>query len=266
MSARPHESVCIAVIDAIVSLGTADDGSVDRYELESTALRREEFAKTALSRYGQDHTLPQGEGERYNAIGDGLLLLAAEAVTWLLAKGNLAEADSGRVRLSKPLKVDGKPYVPGAAREEDLFHSIRRVTPKRLELIQQSMAELGDLREYFPVLRDTEGNVVDGRHRLEIDPNWPAMQIRVPVDLRVAAAVAANRTNAWSLEDWKRLKHHREISHGSREAGRTIVRLALLEDAARPDREIARLTGVSHHTVASVRRELEETGQVATTY
>ena len=46
---------------------------------------------------------------------------------------------------------------------------------------------------------------MDGRHRREIDPEWPASRMRVSAEQRVAAAAAANRTNAWSERDWKTL-------------------------------------------------------------
>src|SRR5208282_3278886 len=46
------------------------------------------------------------------------------------------------------------------------------------------------------------------------------------------------------------------------EAVRTLIRLALLEDASRSDREIGRLVGCSQTTVGQVRRDLEETDQI----
>jgi len=44
---------------------------------------------------------------------------------------------------------------------------------------------------------------------------------------------------------------------------RELIKAALLEDAARSDRAIAKLGGVSHHTVADIRAPLEATGQIA---
>lgn len=139
----------------------------------------------------------------------------------------------------------------------------RRVTTARKELIQESIRRLGDLRDYFPVLLDEQGNVVDGRHRREIDPDWPASRMRVPADQRVAAAAAANRTNAWSERDWKTLLDKVTETTGRKtEAVRTLIGLALREDASRSDREIGRLVGCDHKTVTAVRRELEETGEI----
>lgn len=139
----------------------------------------------------------------------------------------------------------------------------RRVTTARKELILESIRQLGDLRDYFPVLLDEQGNVVDGRHRREIDPEWPASRMKVPAEQRVAAAAAANRTNAWSERDWKTLLDKVTETTGRKtEAVRILIRLALLEDASRSDREIGRLVGCSQTTVGQVRRDLEETDQI----
>ena len=140
----------------------------------------------------------------------------------------------------------------------------RRVTTARKELILESIRQLGDLRDYFPVLLDVQGNVVDGRHRREIDPTWPASPTRVPTERRLAAAAAANRTSAWSERDWNALLERvTEITGKKTEAVRTLIRLALLEDASRSNVAISRLVGCAPNTVQPVREELEETSQIA---
>ena len=139
----------------------------------------------------------------------------------------------------------------------------RRVTTARKELILESIRQLGDLRDYFPVLLDEQGNVVDGRHRREIDPEWPASRMRVPAEQRVAAAAAANRTNAWSERDWKTLLEKVTEATGRKtEAIRTLIRLALLEDANRSNRTIAKLVGCDDKTVAAVRAALEGSAEI----
>jgi hypothetical protein len=261
---KPSDEVAIAVLDAVLEV-FRDGGSV-RAELEASALRREVFANVALHRYLQDHPGEQQltEGERYNAVDSGLATLAGEAVGWLLEGGYLAEASDKRIRIgSKQFKVGGKSYVPGTGREEDLFHSIRRVTPKRLALIKASIEALGDLRNYFPILVDEGGNIVDGRHRHAIDKDWPVDRHRiVKSGDRLLVAQAANRGNSWNEEDWKRLRVHREFSVGARAASRDLARIALLEDASRSNRDIGRLVGCDHKTVEAVRGELENTGEI----
>ncbi len=139
----------------------------------------------------------------------------------------------------------------------------RRVTTARKELILESMRQLGDLRDYFPVLLDEQGNVVDGRHRREIDPDWPASRTRVPAEKRLAVAAAANRTNGWSEKDWKALLDRVTETTGRKtEAVRTLTRLALLEDASRSNATIAGLVEAAITTVANVRKELESRGEI----
>ena len=118
------------------------------------------------------------------------------------------------------------------------------------------------------MLLDEQGNVVDGRHRREIDPDWPASRTRVPAEKRLAAAAAANRTNGWSEKDWKALLDKVTETTGRKtEAVRTLIRLALLEDANRSNRDHCRTGRVQPDPLsASVRRELEETAQIATVY
>lgn len=139
---------------------------------------------------------------------------------------------------------------------------LRNVTEARLSLIRESIETVGDLRKYFPVLEDTEGNVIDGHHRRTIDPSWPAASPKVQPDDRVAVALAANQSNAWSKKEWKELHEKAELAHGKAEATRVMIRLRLLEDAARSDRTIANLVSCYHTTVAPVRAELQLSGGI----
>lgn len=269
---RPADEVTAAVLDTLTEMSLGEDGGVRRGELEERAVRPEAFANIAVERYRTDHPGEElDETGRMTAVTHGTQLLADEAVTWMLEQGHLAETAPGTVRLgSKPLKIrafgesdkNRKQYIPGVNRERDLFSGMRRVTPGRLELIRQSIAELGDLRHFFPVLMDDQGNVVDGRHRRAYDPEWPASKAVVPSEIRVAVATAANRSNAWTKEDWARLLQHRQHVSGRREAIRTLGRLALLEDPKRSDREISRLIGCSQTTIGTIRAELERTVQI----
>jgi protein gp37 len=259
---KPRESVCAAILDAVV-LDAGEDGRASREKLEQTAVRSEAFANVAWHRWLTDHPdVPDVShlkpGEQSNAIDEGLRLLAAEAVSWLVANGHLAESD-GHVHLGS--RQFGS-YVPGTNREADLFYSMRRVTPARMELIRESMRELGDLRAYFPVLVDAQGDVVDGRHRRAIDPDWPAARMQVPRESRLAVATAANRSSAWTRRDWQQLVQHRQHTSSRHDAVRAVVRLALREDHERSNRKIAELIGAHHETVAVVRKDLETTGEI----
>jgi transposase len=269
----PSDEVSAAVLDAVVSMAVAEDGSVVRTELEQTAIRRESFANLAWARYQAEHPQVISNGsDQYDAVSEGLRLLAVETISWLVEHQHLAEIDEDRVRLGpKPLLTHAvgatdkkrQPYVPGTNREADLFAGVRRVTEARKELILQSIAELGDLREFFPVLEDDAGNIVDGRHRRAIDPDWPASRVRVPQDQRVAVATAANRSNAWTKKDWDDMLAYRKHVVGERQAKRVLARLALLEDHERSNRVISDLTGANQHVVAEIRAELEDIALIA---
>lgn len=151
MTEKPKDSVCKTVLDPVL-FSAGEDGSADRKELERTAVRNDAFANVAWHRWLTDHPddISLKGGEAAVAIESGLHLLAAEAISWLIEHGHLAESD-GHVRLGS--RQFGS-YSPGTDRENDLFYTMRRVTAARLDLIRESMRELGDLRAYFPVLED----------------------------------------------------------------------------------------------------------------
>lgn len=105
----------------------------------------------------------------------------------------------------------------------------RRVTPKRIELLRESIAEVGDLRRYFPVLEDEDGNVVDGHVRRAYDPAWPAAEKRVPCDVVATVYAAANRANPWTVDHWEILRANHAVFVRNRKAAAVEhVRLAAL--------------------------------------
>jgi hypothetical protein len=268
MIRRPDDTVATALIDAVVSGPLLDSGGVDRTAVECAAAVSSIADNLAADTY-REHSgavVPR-DGAQLSALEEGRRILAVEGVAWLLDNGYLRTVGEHGLALSRVYQVrsgDGEyvPYIPGTYQEEGLFRQMRRPIPERIDLIRESIERLGDLREFFPVLEDEDGNVVDGRHRRALDPNWPAAERRVPRGKRVAAAVAANRTNAWTAEDWKRLKEHAEFVLGKALAAKELARLALLEDHERSNRSIADLVGCAEGTVRQARRELEKTAQI----
>ncbi len=262
---RPHDTVVTALLDAVATGPVLPSGGIDRTAVEQARTVASIADNLAMQRYQQDHPRAvHGDGARSNALEEGRRLLAVEGTTWLIERGYLTLVDEHSLALTKPFTPkDGKRYKPGHDREEDLFHSIRRPTPGRLDLLRQSIATFGDLREWFPVLLDEDGNVVDGRHRRALDQEWPEARARVPRDIRVSVAVVANRVNAWTAQDWQRLRVHAEFQMGKQAANRELIRMALREDASRSDRQIASLVGCDHKTVADVKAEnFEEGGEI----
>ena len=169
-----------------------------------------------------------------NAVDEGRQLLAVEGVAWLIEKGHLREVDGGGLTIGdKPYLIDSptgvrrERYVPGSSEEEGLFRNIRQVTPKRLDLLRESIATFGDLRDFFPVLEDEDGNIVDGRHRRAIDPDWPAAHTvkvsPVPREDRVAAAVVEPRERL-GCEGLEAALQHAEFTKGRKVAQSELAR------------------------------------------
>jgi hypothetical protein len=62
------------------------------------------------------------------------------------------------------------------------------------------------VHELYPVIKDAHGNVIDGFHRLEADPNWKTetlLDIKTPVDLALARIVANTHRRTISKEERK---------------------------------------------------------------
>lgn len=260
MSKAPHDTVATALLDAVATGPVLDTGGVDRATVECAEALYSINDNLARGRYREEH--PDGQAHDLSAAEEGRQLWATDGVAWLLAQGHLRIVDGQGLALGKPYKVNGSVYVPGTQREEEMFRNIRRVIPKRLDLLKESVQRLPGLKEYFPVLLDTDDNVVDGRHRRALDPEWPSARVRVPSEVRVAAAVAANRSNAWVAADWERLKTHAQFVHGRKLAAHELARLALLDDHERSNRAIGGLVGCSEGTVRTERAMLEETAQI----
>jgi hypothetical protein len=258
--ARSYEPEIRQYILDAVQLGAGDDGMVSRQLVEETAFKPGTWVSLGWDRYQKDHPGQNPDDSGADAIAEGLRLEAADTISWLVRQGYLDESD-GHIRLSA--KRLGS-YVPGTVRENDLLQGsvLRTVTPARVNLIRESMQLLGDLRAYFPILLDEDGEIVDGRHRHAIDPDWPAARTRVPRENRAIVAMAANRSSAWPRKDWDRLREVIAEHFGRQAASGRLARLALLENHERSDRDIAKLVGASPSTVGAVRRELEDNVQL----
>lgn len=260
MSKAPHDTVVTALLDAVAAGPVLDTGGVDRATVECAEALYSINDNLARSRYREEH--PDGQDHDLTAAEEGRRLWATDGVAWLLAQGHLRVVGDRGLALGEPYKTNGAAYAPGTQREEEMFHNIRRVIPKRLDLLKESVQRLPGLKEFFPVLLDTDGNVVDGRHRRALDPEWPSGKKLVPSEIRVAAAVAANRTNAWATADWERLRTHAQFVHGRKMAAHELARLALLEDHERSNRVIADLVGCDEGTVRTERYMLEEIAEI----
>ena len=171
--------------------------------------------------------IPEGDGRKADGV-----------VVW---EQTDREAGNRRAFLEAEGRIQRSSLHPDRA-------GLRRVTPRRVEEIRESIAEYGDLRGYFPVLVNKQGDVIDGRHRLAIDRNWPTRTIDTESDdgKVLAAALAANVTHPWTKGEWDSLA-----------AGRAMVKQALGEEIARGERiraalleQAGRDKPLSHNAIA----------------
>ena len=103
-----------------------------------------------------------------------------------------------------------------------------------------------------PVEYDEDGNILDGHHRVRACEelgltDWPRF-------IRKGLSEADKRVHARQLNLARR--------HLSRDQKRDLIAAQLRETPAKSNRQVAERLGVSHPTVANVRREMEATGDV----
>lgn len=103
-----------------------------------------------------------------------------------------------------------------------------------------------------PVIVDEDGVAIDGHHRQRIAEQ---LGVKCPTVVKSGLTDSEKRTMALNLNLHRR--------HLTREQKRQIVEASLKADPQLSDREHARRTGVSDHTAAKVRADLEESAQIA---
>jgi hypothetical protein len=132
------------------------------------------------------------------------------------------------------------------------------LTPEELQQLEDSIAELGIL---VPVEMTLEGDILDGHHRVAIAKSLGITDY--PVIVRKGL-----------LSEESRIDHAFRLNCARRslttEQKRELLAGLLLkkESAGYSDRRIASIIGVSHPTVAAVKKELRSTGKIfqQTTY
>jgi len=126
------------------------------------------------------------------------------------------------------------------------------------EMDPEAYAELkADIKAngiHVPVAYDQNDRVVDGHHRLRIADELGLDSDEVPfVEVHISDP-AAGRDMAY------RMNSHRR--HLSRDQKREALERSLRADPHLSNRQHAERVGVSHPTVAAVRRDLQESGEV----
>ena len=152
--------------------------------------------------------------------------------------------------------------------EHDLAQFVRQ--PRGKTHGPQIVNELRASRERYgpimPVVTDAHGRTLDGRHRREIDPDWPVHPLdHVTTDEQAVDVIL-------EMDYWHK-KGYEKLSENAVEKIKTIrdkpvptqneikrfrVEAELRRDAERSNRVVAELVGVADHLVADVREKLRD--------
>ena len=153
---------------------------------------------------------------------------------------------------------------------------LRPINDSNVQRLADSMRAFGYMPEH-PVLMDQHSRVLSGRHRIKAAAaagvQYVTRTIDVASDLEaLAIAFTANEGSTFTRLERERIAKRLSaagvsIDHIGQVIGRAgkrqLIEAKLLADPERSDRAIAKDIGVSHHTVATVRSELESGGQIA---
>ena len=139
----------------------------------------------------------------------------------------------------------------------------RHHSPVMMKLLQETYEQYGPINR---VVVNAHQQVLDGRHRREIDPDWPAVELKrldgQPISTDEESLTAMLMLDAINgevrLTKTERDRINRVLGElpGINSVKRDRVESELRQDAARSNRAIAALVGVSDPTVGSVRAEL----------
>lgn len=129
------------------------------------------------------------------------------------------------------------------------YQVMPELTPDEYAELKADIAKRGVM---VPIEFDEIGNVLDGYHRLQICDELGIKDY--PKVIRAGMTEAEKLTHARKLNMARR--------HLTQEQKRILIREQLKDTPEQSDRQIAKALGVTHPTVATLRKELEETGDV----
>ena len=129
-----------------------------------------------------------------------------------------------------------------------LYQFLPRLSDDEYTSLEKSIREHGI---QVPIVVDENGSVIDGHHRKEI-----ADRLGVPCPRNTARDLdeTGKRTLACSLNLDRR--------HLNREQKREVIAKSLMADPQLSNRQHAERVGASHPTVAAIRADLEDSGDV----
>ena len=150
---------------------------------------------------------------------------------------------------------------------------IRPIDQDTVARLVQSMQTFGYIKEH-PVLKDQYERILSGRHRIiaakKANEEYQWREVNVDSDLEaLAIAYTANEGSSFSKRERDNIARRLGVELEDigkaigREGMHRTVRAALTEHPDWSDRKLAEIAKVSHHTVGSIRAELDLTGQIA---
>lgn len=229
-------------------------------------------ARTIAATYGAE----PGDISRVRDIEHGGRITDTEAVEWIITEaiGELSDQvkpDGDGYKLAVPaddLRWDGKKVnliieSNDRDREREQRAAVARVRQaqdpsskgprpidqKHIQALRDSIEEFGKHDKLFPVLiSKKDGSILDGRHRLAVDPTWePRYVSGLDDDEAARIMLIGNRAKAWSKAEWEGLADTREAV-GHQATKRERIKAALLEWPDLSHREIAKKLGDVHQT------------------
>lgn len=125
---------------------------------------------------------------------------------------------------------------------DGVYQVMPPLSPDEYAKLRNEIADYGVL---VPVVKDQHGNILDGHHRKQIADE-------LGVSYRVDTVVVSDEQHARTLARTYNLGRR----HLNREQKRQMIADEIRDNPDQSDRSIARIFGVDHKTVGSVRREV----------
>jgi len=139
---------------------------------------------------------------------------------------------------------------------KDQFQVMPNLSEEEYEALKADVAERGVV---VPVVLDEEGNILDGHHRARAVEELRGEGRDVPDYPREIREDLENDEDKRDLA-WRLNMQRRHLSHADK---REMIATRLKETPGWSDNRVAKLLGVSDHTVRSERLRLEGTSQIA---
>jgi site-specific DNA-methyltransferase (adenine-specific) len=132
------------------------------------------------------------------------------------------------------------------------YQTLQPLTPQEYNALRESIRTHGILVE---IAVDEHGNIIDGHHRYAVAKELGIPDEKIPKAVYAGLSEQDKRTLSRTLNATRR-----QLNASAR---RALIKAQILDIPTMSDRQIASALSCSPTTVGTIRRELEETGQVS---